>query len=108
MTHTTTDDRAQSINLPYLDLSHLDAAALTFAALDQRWKLLDRLLEEHGESRARIPAAWCDNPLQAWCWLVLTLNQLDIDPEVHRPLSDWGIDISFTSTELRQWVWFLA
>jgi hypothetical protein len=111
--HTPVDDQGggpmnDTITLPYLDLTDQPATATLLLTDDQKWTLLGRLLEQHGHDRNGIPEAWADAPLTAWCWLVLTINNLEPDPDHHQPLTHWGIDLSLTSTALRRWIWTIS
>ena len=55
-----------------------------------------------------VPILWMESPLTAWCWLVLTVNDLDPDPLVHKSLLHWGIDLSFASNKLNCWIWAIS
>jgi hypothetical protein len=100
---------ATTVSLPMLDLDGLDFGALTMATEDQRWRMVERVMADNGVDPATLPAAWHERgPLSAWCWLVLVVNGLDLDDDDPRPLVHWGIDLGFSSTAVRRWVWCLA
>jgi hypothetical protein len=99
---------ASTVTLPVLDLSSLDFGAVTMLSSDQRWRLVDRLLADHGYGRDDVPLAWSDHPLQAWCWLVLVVNGLEHDDDDPRPLVHYGLDLGFSSSMVRTFVWALA
>jgi hypothetical protein len=94
--------------LPILDLSDVDFHVLTMASEEQQWKAVDALLSDHDYQRSDVPPAWAARPLRAWCWLVLVINRIDFDPDVHHPLATYGIDVAFSTKEVRLFTWFLA
>jgi hypothetical protein len=96
------------LNVPYLDLSHHDMGALTLLDEDTKWNLVTRLLAEHGHQRDDVPEVWATHPLAAWCWLVLAINGIDHDPDDHRPLIHYGIDLGFSSEDVRRWIWTIS
>jgi len=97
-----------TLTFPYLDLTAHDVTATLLLTDDQKWTLVDRLFTQHDHARGDIPAAWADTPLSAWCWLVLVVNHLDFNPGQPHPLTHWGIDLGFSSTALRRWIWTIA
>jgi hypothetical protein len=104
----TATDRS-TVELPVLDLSALDFGAITMLSEGQRWRLVDRLLSDHGYDRDDVPAAWEHRgPLSAWCWLVLAVNGFEPEPDDPRPLVHWGIDLGFSSELVRRFTWALA
>lgn len=97
------------ITLPYLkvgdigwQLMRLDTAAYDKARND----LVDKLYATNHADPA--PQAWSESPLTRWCWLVLEVNDLERDPAVHHPLTHWNIDLGFSSTEIREWIWAIS
>ncbi len=99
---------SDTLTFPDLDLTAHDISATLLLTDDQKWTLVGRLLAQHDHDRDDIPAAWAETPLAAWCWLVLVVNHLDFDPDQHHPLTHWGLDLGFSSTALRRWIWAIA
>lgn len=94
--------------MPYFDLSTVEGLDLFMASDDQKRRVLDKVFTAEGHSLDEVPEVWAAEPLRIWCWLVLTVNGLELDPDVHKPLIHWGIDLGFSSTAVRQFFWFLA
>jgi hypothetical protein len=94
-----------TLTLPYLDLAELDIAGLTLATDDQRWRAVRGLLDAENVT---VPDAWSTGPLQAWCYLVLAVNNIERDDDQPRPLTHYGIDLGFSSEAVHRFVWFLA
>jgi hypothetical protein len=97
-----------SVTLPYLIIRDDELGPMLLASEAQRWRLLDKLLETENRSRDEIPEVWATDPLRAWCWLVLVVNNLEFDPEEHRPLVHWGVDLGFSETPVRNWIWTIS
>jgi len=57
---------------------------------------------------ATTPDAWNEYPIQRWCWHMLQLNGLDPDPDDHKPLTHWGIDLGFAPQSLRDFLFAIA
>lgn len=95
-----------TVTLPILDLSEDQGVRLFMATKDQRFALVRRACEGLPEPPGGSP--WGEEPLRLWCWFVLKANELDVDPDVHHPLIHWGIDLGFSSTETRRWVWTIS
>jgi hypothetical protein len=103
--HTHDAPGAMSLHVPYLDLTDRHPVTILLFTVEQKWALVDQLLDRHGYQRSDVPEAWADDPLNAWGWLILATNDIDHDP-LH-PLTDWRIGLSAT-TALRTWIWAIA
>lgn len=97
-----------TVTLPFRRFSDEEHATLFMASEEQRIKLIQPLFDDAGLSQDDIPEAWRRGPLSRWCWLVLMVNEIEFDPLVQYPLVHFGIDLGFSSTEIRQWVFTLA
>ncbi len=97
-----------SVTLPYLDLSDYDVVALTTMSDARRWQLLSRLFAEHGHQLEDVPAPWSTDPLRAWSRLVLPVNGIEVDADHHELLTRYGIDVGFSSSDVRRWIWAIA
>jgi hypothetical protein len=99
------------MTIPYLkvgpdlgfQLMRLDSDAYDQARND----LVDKVYANAGHTDPA-PPAWSESPLTRWCWLVLEVNDLERDPDIHHPLIHWGIDFGFAPTELREWIWAIS
>lgn len=91
-----------TISLPIvaLDETHF------LASQEARWRLVRKAGGDLPEPPEGSP--WLDSPLTLWCWFVLKANDLDVDPDVHEPLCNWGIDLTFASDKVRRFVWTVA
>lgn len=106
MAHTSTE-----LNIPYLAVGDIgwQLMRLNRREYDQRRnELVDRVFENSHVHPDTVPEAWRGAPLTRWCWLVLTINNLEPDPLVQRPLIHWGIDLGFAGEDLRQWIWAIS
>jgi hypothetical protein len=97
-----------TITLPYRDLSYVPAHLTFTATAEVRFDVLGKVFEDHDRSLDEVPEAWKDGPLRAWCWLVLTLNDIDFEDDNPKPLVSYGIDLMWASREVNAWVFFLA
>jgi hypothetical protein len=97
-------DNDKTVTLPHYVLEH---AVLT-VDLEGRWKLVERLIESEGHTRNEIPEVWAESPLQAWCWLILTVNEIKFDPDIPKPLCVYGIDLGFVSDTVNKWIWTIS
>jgi hypothetical protein len=94
------------ISLPYLNIN--DDVSLFMADKEQRFRLVGKVFENEGHTLDEVPEAWKDGPLSAWCWLVLTINNIEFDPEDKKPLVAYGIDLGFSSADIRRWTFTIA
>lgn len=94
-----------SVTIPYLATGE---SGIMLTDRDSQLRLLAKVFENEGHSLDEVPALWAETPLRAWCWLILTVNGLELDPEVHRPIVHWGIDLGFSSTEVRRFIWAIS
>ena len=90
----------QPFSMRYLDLEDLGFGSLTMAGDEAKWKALAKL----DINRPDDPDT---TPLQAWVDAMLFEN--GITPETPRkPLIHYGVDLGFSSHEIRMWIWFLS
>jgi hypothetical protein len=88
-----------SLSLLYLDLSEIDLGAVTMATDEQKWKALAKLGIERPEDESTSPlAAWRD----------AMADENNIPRAELDPAQGGSLDLGFTSTAVRNWVWFLA
>lgn len=104
----TPEPETDEVTLPYLNLTPQQRVGLFTASAADRYRLVERVFEAHGRTLAEIPPAWGTSPLQAWGWLVLTVNEIPLDPEQPEPLIRFGIDLSFADEGVRTWTWVVA
>lgn len=84
----------------YLNFEDVDLGALILASEETKWKAVTAL----GIARPDDPDI---TPLQAWVDAMLREN--GIEPEVPRkPLVHYGVDLGFSETGLRRWIWFVS
>lgn len=104
-------DGPRSLALPFFAGPYPGDRGGFMASTEQRMALLARLFASHGHNIDDIPEAHRRSPLSSWCWLVLVLN--GIEPEYTTdggayPLSHYGIDLGFTESAVRSWIFWLA
>lgn len=110
---TEADPVAKVIELPFYRGPYPGAYGGFMATVDQRMTVLRRLATEHGiDLDAQLPPQYSlDRPLQCWCWLVLTVNGIDVEftpwGEPYS-LAHYGIDLGFSESAVREWFSWLA
>jgi hypothetical protein len=75
---------------------------------EERWDWIAPVFDAVKVPLAAVPEAWKEDPLSAWCWLVLEINGIDHDPEVFAPLDTFGIPVGATPREVRHFAFALA
>lgn len=106
MAHTSTE-----LNIPYLSVGDLGWQLMRLGVQQydaKRNELVDRVFANCDVDPESVPEAWNGAPLTRWCWLVLTVNDLEPDPLVQKPLIHWGIDLGFAGEDLRNFIWAVS
>lgn len=109
---TEADPEDRGVSLPFFRKPYPGAYGGVMASREQRMLALGRLFAQEGHDLAEVPEAHLNRgPLSVWCWLVLVIN--GITPEFFTTgepysLVHYGIDLGFSSTEIREWVFWLA
>lgn len=93
-----------TVTLPFVVLDEI----AFFASESQRFELVRKAIEGYDLPEPPVGSPWTDSPLRLWSWYVLKLNGLDVDPDEHHPLTHWGIDTGFVTTDVRTFIWSIA
>lgn len=109
--HTSpADGSSRPLTIPYVDVGKSYGWQLMRLEPDEydakRDALVDRLYEKHQVAPA--PPAWAESPMTRWCWLVLVVNGFNPDPEVHQNMLHFGIDLSWSPEDIRNFIWAIA
>ena len=72
-------------------------------------RLVAKAFETHPDiDMTSVPAAWDEFPCSRWCWHMLVLNGLDPDPAEQKPLTAFGIDLTFAPQSLRDFLFAIT
>lgn len=101
-------------DLATISMPHLTGGSVgdLMASTQQRLDVLAGLFESNGHSYDELPPAYAAaGPLARWCWLVLTINGIEVESKPdgsYYPLTHYGIDFLFAPTSLSAWTFYLA
>lgn len=106
------ESESSEISLPFFRKPYPGAYGGVMASVEQRMSVLGRLFAQEGRDFSEVPEAHITRgPLSTWCWLVLAIN--GIEPGFYStgepyPLVHYGIDLGFSTSDIREWFFWLA